>query len=62
LADVEAMIVKVVAGAQEYYVGSRRVRYPSLKELQDLRESLLEEITMASAGGMMSIGVRVPPS
>jgi hypothetical protein len=62
LANVEEMIAKVTGGAQEYYVGSRRVRYPSLKELQDLRASLLEEITMADSGGMLTVGVRRPPS
>lgn len=36
------MIAKVEGGAQEYYIGSRRVRYPELSTLYK-REEMLQE-------------------
>jgi hypothetical protein len=64
LASVEGMILKVTGGAQEYYVGTRRVRYPSLSELLDMRSQLLDELNIADQGGgtVLTVGMRVPPS
>ena len=63
LARVRDMMEKVLGGAQEYYVGSRRTRYPSLSELRDLEESLVDEVAMeANAGFIFDVGARVPPS
>ena len=62
LARVRDMIEKVLSGAQEYYVGTRRTRYPSLQELQALEESLMDQVTAESQGNPLTVGVRVPPS
>ena len=61
LSRVRDMMEKVLAGAQEYYVGSRRTRYPSLRELRDLEIALMDEVGL-EADGMLSVGARVPPS
>ncbi len=63
LAWVRQAIDKVLSGCQEYYVGSRRVRYPSLAELMKLEQSLMQQEAAASAGGMaIQVGVKVPAS
>lgn len=60
---VRQAIDKVLSGCQEYYVGSRRVRYPSLGELQKLEESLMQQVAAEASGGMsIQVGVRVPAS
>ena len=60
---VNDAIIKVTSGCEEYYVGSRRVRYPPLTTLQAMRNDLIKQINAESAGGMtLQIGVRIPAS
>lgn len=58
-----AMQAKVLGGATEYSVGSRRVRYPSLAELQNSLEALhtLQGNLSSNSGRMSSVGRMVPP-
>ena len=58
LEAVREMINKVIGGCQEYYVGSRRVRYPSLSELRKLEKELQQEADSVAGGdSMTSLGV-----
>jgi len=58
LASVQAAIAAIEGGAQEYYIGSRRVRRAEIKDLY-AREERLQRIVASenSSDSMTSIGV-----
>ena len=62
LSRIRDTIEKVLNGAQEYYVGSRRTRYPSLQELYDMEQGLIEQVNAESVGNPLTVGSRVPAS
>lgn len=60
LTAVRNAINAILNGAQEYYVGTRRVRRADLKYLREMEKELQDEVTAESDGpSMSSLGVQV---
>jgi hypothetical protein len=54
LAEVRDAIQKVLSGCQEYYVGTRRVRYASLGDLRKMEVELQNEAQNEASGPSMT--------
>lgn len=55
LAAVRAAIDAILSGAQEYYVGSRRVRRADLRDLYKMEKELQAAVTREANGGIFRV-------